>query len=193
MQDRRRLSQLLVDVDKDISRYINGIKCVVVPANNEYANEAEREKLKGVKKQGFAKDDTINQAVYVRDRHDPELTADRIVNLLRVKHALINYTRHLAALDSQRDLGEDTIVAMLQGLQRDLETATEKNNALNSQYKKDYRTYHQGRIEGLGMFCSWYQKSWVQPKSMHALEHAAARVEKFMKDFSHRHPAVSMS
>ena len=193
MQSRQRFSQLLVEVDQDISRYINRIDCTVVPANNEYALNSERDKLKGVREQGFAKDETINQAVFVKNRHDAELTAKRIVNLLRLKNAISNYTKHVADLYGKRALDDQTIGSMLEGLESDIATATEKNNALNSEYKKEFRTYHQGRIDGLGIFCSWYQKSWVQPKSMHVLEHAAARVGKYIKEFSRQHPEVRIA
>jgi len=119
--------------------------------------------------------------------------SDRIEALMKARQAnvatlaayLSNLITTLPATIDDGFIGEK-----LDTIEIKINEALEKNSSLSLQYGKQHFSYTQNRHQGLGMFSSWWHKSWYQSRANVCLEHTLSTLDAFKTSFAKKAPAT---
>lgn len=162
---RKKLGAMIQALNNDLSGYLRA---------NHYERVDEKEynarDMKSPVGYKLLKDKT-----YVRVSNNGErnnaLTAERIVNVLEVQ-------AKLNILQTKLD-GITEATECVQAIQDLLHKAIEENNRLGTSQLKVHSSYRDNRLAGMGIFSSWWHKTWFQSRATVAFESALNRLDQF--------------
>lgn len=182
LQERQRLNALLNQVSKEINAYLKQVNYQIFSHSEQDIESRGIEKAAALK-WSTLEDSANNRTILVSDNalRNEALLTQRVLTMTKVKEFVDS---EIKALGTNQNIDEQKVQDTVERLQVSLQSAIEKNNLLNNQYKKDHHTYRENRLAGMGMFSSWWHKTWFQSRAVVALESAVKHVDDFVKTYN---------